>query len=140
MDEQKKSSKFGLGLLLGTIIGGIAAFFLAPNSGEENRKSVMKLLEGLRKELDKMELDKKVKEIYGEVTEESRTTFLKVKKELIKELEDLKDRWREIDKEKYKIMVSNLVDNLKKNSKTEAKILNKMKASFLEDWEKFSKP
>jgi len=42
MSDQKSSSKLGLGLIMGTVIGAITAFFLSPKSGKENREEVMK--------------------------------------------------------------------------------------------------
>jgi len=95
MDNQKKPSRFGLGVLIGTIVGGLTAFFLSPKSGEENREEVLKKIQALKKQIDKMEIDKKVKEIYGEVTEEGKKVYLKAKKQLLKTgcLEEDKNRY-----------------------------------------------
>src|SRR3989344_5391000 len=96
MTDNKKPSRFGLGVLIGTVLGGLAAFFLSPKSGEENREAVMKKVQQLKKELDK-----KVKEVWGEVTEDGKKTFTKAKKSLLKKLDALQDKWEDFDQEKY---------------------------------------
>ena len=84
MATDQKSSKFGIGLFIGTLLGGLTALFLSPTSGEENRKLLAKKIKELEKMLEEEHIDKKVKEIFGEVTEEARDLYLKTKKELIK--------------------------------------------------------
>src|SRR3989344_5197330 len=127
MTDNKKPSRFGLGVLIGTVLGGLAAFFLSPKSGEENREAVMKKVQQLKKELDKMELDKKVKEVWGEVTEDGKKTFTKAKKSLLKKLDALQDKWEDFDQEKYLNMVEKSVDEAKTGAKDTAEKLMKLR-------------
>ncbi len=100
MSDSKSSNKFGLGLLFGTIVGGLAALFLSPASGKQNRDLVAKKIKKLEKILADSDVEKKVKEIFGEVTEEATDTYNKAKKEFIKGLAEVKETVEGLDKEK----------------------------------------
>lgn len=130
MVDNNKPSKFGIGLVVGTVLGALAGLFLAPQSGKETREAVLKKVEELKKELDKMEIDKKVKEIWGEVSEESVKMYKVGRKELLKKLEDFQDKWDELDKEKYLKMVEEVVEGLKKEMPKAANKVMKLKESF----------
>lgn len=133
MDQKK--SRFGIGLFIGTLLGGLAAFFLSPKSGEENREAVLKKMRELKKRIDEMEIDKKVKEIYGEATEEGRKVFTKAKKGIINELEVLEEKWEHLDKEKYIKIVEGVVSDIAKETKESAEKMLKLKKAFMQDWE-----
>lgn len=132
--SDKKTSKFGLGLLFGSILGGLAAFFLSPNSGKENREVVLKKMRELMKDLEDLELDKKVKEIWGEASVEGKKIYKAARKELVVKLESVKDAWDELDKEKYVEMVEDVVQELKKETPKAADKLMRLKDSFVRDW------
>ncbi|PIS15683.1 hypothetical protein COT62_02385 [Candidatus Roizmanbacteria bacterium CG09_land_8_20_14_0_10_41_9] len=132
----KKSSKFGLGLLLGTVIGGITALFLSPNTGEENREIVAKKIQDLKKLMEEKEVDKKVKEIFGEVTEEAKNLYLRAKEELIEALAHLKESIENIDREKYMMVVEDVMKKVQKETKKEVKQLEKLKNHLLDEWNK----
>lgn len=136
MTTQKKPSRFGLGVLLGTVLGAIAAFFLSPKSGEENREAVLEKIQKLKKEIDKMEIDTKVKEVFGEVTEEGKKAYIKAKKQILKGLDELQERWQEFDREKYIKMVEEAVEEAKSETKETAEKLLKLKDMFVRDWNK----
>ena len=127
MTDQKKS-KFGLGVLLGTIIGGITALFLSPSSGKENREVVAKKIEELKKILEEEKVDEKLKEIY-----------LKAKDWLVEELEQLKNTVENIDYEKYQKAVNKVIVRVKKETKKGSKEVEKLKKQLLNEWEKLKK-
>ncbi|OGK21068.1 hypothetical protein A2866_01930 [Candidatus Roizmanbacteria bacterium RIFCSPHIGHO2_01_FULL_39_8] len=134
MDNKK--SRFGIGLVVGTVLGALAGLFLAPQSGKETREAVLKKVEELKKELEKMEIDKKVKEIWGEVNEEGRKMYKKASKDLSKKLELVQDKWDQLDKEKYIKMVEDVIESVRKDTSTTPAKLEKLKKAFLRDWEK----
>src|SRR3989304_10225393 len=134
--NDKKPALFGLGVIVGTILGGLAAFFLAPKSGKENREAVMKKVKQLKKDIEAMELDKKVKEVWGDVTEDGKKTFMKAKKNLFKKLDELQNKWEGFDREKYMKMVEDSVENAKEGTKDTAEKLIKLKELFVRDWPK----
>lgn len=143
MDDKsndKKSSIFGLGVVIGSVLGGLAAFFLSPKSGKENKEMVLEKLEALKKMLVASEAAHKIKEIYGEVSQDSVKLYNQMKKKLIKRIEELKEKVEDIDREKYTRMVEDVADEVKKDTKTTAEKLAKIKESLLKDWHKLTTP
>lgn len=138
MSDSKSSSKFGLGVLFGTVIGGIAAFFLSPTSGPENQKLVAEKIKELEKLLSDSNLEKKVKEIFGEATEEATAVYKKAKKDFIKSLAQAKGTIESLDKEKVAEVANNTVEILKKEVKHEGKEMEKLKAELSKEWMKLS--
>ena len=135
MGENKKS-KFGLGLLIGTVIGGLTAFFFSPTSGPKNREEVAKKVKQLEKLLKEKEIDKKVKEIFGEASEEAVRIYNMAKEWLIADLAELKLTINEIDKEKYMAAVEDVMNKVKKEVKKDSKQLEKLKKQLMKEWAK----
>ncbi|MDO8497538.1 MAG: hypothetical protein Q7S61_03260 [bacterium] len=133
-DQKNNGAKFGLGVLVGTVLGGLAAFFLSPGSGEENREMVKKKVDELVKLLKEQEIDKKVKEIYGEVTAEGKKAYTQARKELVGKIEDMKDEMENFDKEKYMEMVEDVVKNVEKTAKNPEGAVKKLRESLIESW------
>lgn len=138
MSDSKSSSKFGLGLLFGTIIGGLTAFFLSPTSGPENQKLVAKKMKELEKLLKETNIEKKVKEIFGEATEEATEVYKKAKTQFIKTLAEAKGTIESLDKEKVSEVAHETVEILKKEVKKEGKEMEKLKAELSKEWKKLS--
>lgn len=99
-NNQKKSSKFGLGLLVGTVIGGLAALFFTPKSGAETRALAKKWLKEelslLKKTVGKIDrekykqaVEKVVARVQKEVKKDAKEVA-KLKKQLMKEWGKLK--------------------------------------------------
>lgn len=138
MSDDKKPSFFGLGVVFGTVIGALTAFFLLPSSGKKNREEVAKKVKELKRLLQEHELDKKVKEIFGEATEEVKNFYLNTKDKVIEKAAELKEKVSEIDKEKYAKLVEATVRELKKEAKYTEKILEKLEKNLAEDWKKIT--
>lgn len=136
MTGREKSSKFGLGLLIGTIIGAVSGLFLAPKPGKETRKEVKEKLDQLRKLLKEREVDKRVKEIFGEVTEEGKKVYHQAKEQLIKKLAGLKKTVKEINKEEYGEKVEEVVKKIQKQTRQKAQPMEKLKKQLLKEWGK----
>jgi gas vesicle protein len=138
MSDSQSSSKFGLGLMFGAIIGGLTAFFLSPNSGPENQKLVAKKIKELEKLLAETDIENKVKEIFGEATEEGRVVYKKAKKEFIKTLAEAKGTIESLDKEKVSAVAHETVEILKKEVKHEGKEMEKLKDELAKEWKKLA--
>ena len=131
-----RSSKFGLGLLFGAVAGGLAAFFLSPQSGPENRKTVAKKVKELEKLLKDTDLEKKVKKIFGEATDESVDVYLRAKTDFIKALAETKQTLESIDKEQVREVADETVEILKKEVKREGREMDKLKDELAKEWSK----
>lgn len=138
MANQKKSG-LGLGIVIGTVIGGLAALFLSPKSGKQNRKEVAKKLNQLKKLFHDKEVDKKAKEIFGKVTQEGMNLYIQAKEWLIEELAQMKDTIENIDQEKYKKAVDKVMKKVKVEVKKDVKELDKLKTQLLKEWSKLKK-
>lgn len=136
MADNRKPSFFGLGVLLGTIIGGLSALFLSPASGKENREEVVKKVSELKRLLQEHELEARIKEIFGEVTDEAKKFYFQAKDKVILKTAELKEKISEVDKEKYASLVGLVVKELKKEAKYTEKILEKLEKHLSEDWKK----
>ncbi|MFH0773820.1 MAG: YtxH domain-containing protein [bacterium] len=138
MSDSKTSSKFGLGLILGTVVGGLAAFFLSPTSGPQNQEMVAKKIKELEKLLADGNLEEKVKEIFGEATEEATAVYKKAKKNFIKSLAQAKGTIESLDKEQVAEVAHETVEILKKEAKHEEKEMEKLKAELAKEWKKLA--
>lgn len=138
MSDQKKS-KFGLGLIIGTVIGAITALFVAPKTGKEMREEAKKKIDELKKLLEEHQVDEKVREIFGEVTEEAKALYLKAKEWLVEELAQLKETIENIDWEEYRQSVDKVMVRVKKETKKGAKEIEKLKKQLLKEWDKMKK-
>lgn len=125
-----------MGVLFGSALGALAGFFLSPKSGEENREAVLKKIKELKNQVEKMEIDKKVKEIWGEVNEDGKKTFVIAKKQLLKKVDELQEKWQDFNYDKYVSLVEEAVDEAKSETKQTADRLLKLKDLFVKDWKK----
>lgn len=135
MDEEKKTSGFGLGLAIGAVAGALAGVFLAPKSGKQNRKDFAKRADELKEKFSEMEVDKKVQDIFGRVSEETRDFYLSATKELLERLSALKGKVEDIDTKKYRKQVEEVLSDFKKKSKQSAKVIDKMRKHLVADWQ-----
>lgn len=138
-NDNKKPSKFRIGLTIGAIIGGITAFFLSPKSGKENIKDAKKKFEELKALMIEKEVDKKVIEIFGQLSEEAKELYLLAKDDLAKRLSELKESLENIDKEKYLKVVDEVVQSFKTQGKSKSFNLDKLKKDLANQWEKLKK-
>ena len=105
MPEQAKKS-FLKGAVLGAIVGAISGILLAPKSGKQTREDIKKLAEDL-----------------GDKAEE---VYLNAQKELKTKIENIKKAGEQIDEEKYKVLVSEVVRNLRTNQEITEKSAEKL--------------
>lgn len=134
----KKSSKLGLGVLLGAAAGAVAGLFLAPKAGKELRKdakklsqTAMKFSDEYRKKLDKKEPEEVAKIVFGDVSEASTKLAKRAHKDLSVELAQLKEKYNKIDKKKYGEAVKTVVEGFKADKSIPDGTLKKL-ATYLE--------
>lgn len=127
------ASKFGLGVLLGAAAGAVAAMFLSPRSGKENRELAIAEWDRFKKFLDEKKevADKRVREIYGEVNEKSRSVYAELKTQTQKKLGDLETAIEKMDAESYKKSVGEIIEKLKDNAEASAEQLDKSRSYLM---------
>lgn len=133
-NEGNGTKKFGLGVLIGTVIGGLTAFFLSPNSGPENREMVMRKLKKVMKWLEEADIPAHVKEIYGTVSEEGVRLYERTRKEMMVRMKQVEKVVDNFDYEKYKNLVHDSVDAVKTDADEIAKRADKLKKFLVERW------
>ena len=135
MSSDDRSSKFSLGLVLGVIGGALAAFFLTPTTGEENRKKAVETFNKIKKLAQEGELDEKVHEIFGDVTEEGKRLLAESKKELLVRVEELKGQVESFDQAKFTKFVDETVNAVNEKVKAGTVYAEKLKKSLVAKWE-----
>lgn len=134
MNKDRKLSRLGLGLVIGAAAGALAGILYAPKSGKQTRKEAAKKLAELRDKFSDMEVDKKVRDIFGTVSEESKDLYLGVTKELLEKLTNLRQRAGEIDTKKYRKQVNEVLVDFKKRGQQSAQVVDKLRKHLLADW------
>ncbi len=124
-----------------TLIGGIAiglglSMLLTPEQREKARKKVQAGAQELRKLLTDPAERERIRDIFGDVTAESRQKYMAVKDQLITTLGDLKDGWQDIDKQKYFYLVGDIIDDVRTEQKLTVRQLNKLRKYLEDDYSK----
>lgn len=132
---ENKSSNFGFGLILGMIGGALAALFLTPTTGEENRKKAKELYEDLKKQIEEGKWEEKARELFGDVTEEGKRLYEEVSVEVSKQLEVLKDQVEEFDKEKFQKYVQDTVKTVGERVQASVPQMEKLVAQIMAKFE-----
>lgn len=132
--NNNKSSKLGVGLVIGSVLGGLAAFFLSPKSGKENREMVEKKINEIKIMIEEKKVQERVKEIYGEVTEEGTRLYTAARDDMNARLDELKKTVEEIDMAKYKAMVNDVMDRLREESENSGEKIAQLREYFMEKW------
>jgi len=109
-----KTFSFLKGILVGAIAGAVAGVLLAPKSGAETREDLKKLA---------VDFGEKANELYKKATD-----ILKEK------LNQLKKAGKKIDQEKYLELVSQVVNEIKKDSLVTADVAQKISTQLKTDW------
>lgn len=129
--NNKKTSGFGLGLALGAVLGGVAAFFLSPKSGPENREMVAKRLKMLQVKLKNAKIPEKL----GTFSKEATKFYDKVSLELSKDLGVLQDNLENTDWDKYKETVESVMARVRKEINVPTDEVEKLKSYLLKQWD-----
>lgn len=151
----KKSSKLGIGMLLGAAAGAVAGLFLAPKAGKELRKDAKKLTgeakklsqdamglaEEYLKKLQKKDPEQIAKIVFGDVTDATKKLTSQAQHDLARELASVKEQYASINKRKYSDAVKSVVSGLKTDGSISPSMLKKLGTYLEKDAKKFiSKP
>ena len=112
--EEDKTFSFLKGVFIGAIAGAVAGVLLAPKSGVETREDIKKLAE---------DVGDKANELYTKAV-----TVLKEK------LDSFKKAGKQINQERYLELVTQVVDEIKKDGLVTADAAKKISAQLKTDW------
>lgn len=139
----KKQSGMGTGLAVGAVVGAAAgaaaALLLAPKSGEETRHDLEKKAKQIREWLEDQELDEKVKEVFGDVTHEAREIYGHAREGVIQRLADLKEAVEDIDYDKYKEAVADVVRIARERVVDGADRAERLRGALMREWKKIER-
>lgn len=127
-------SKFFFGSLVAATAGLLGGLLLAPKSGKETRKDIAKVALDLNRKIRTKtdETQKRVKDIFGEVSDEATRKYKAVRDAIVSRVAAMKAAGTTIDKEKYESVVDEVVADVKDVGKKIGGYLKK-------DWEKLKK-
>lgn len=128
-------SKLGLTLALGALLGGAAAFFLSPKTGKENRELAKKKWQQLHVALKTKSKEEIVKEIFGTASKEGKKLYDVAQKEMNIRLDQLKEKYPDIDKGKYMEVVTDVVSRLKEEKEATKDRLTDLTDFLKSRWE-----
>ena len=112
--SEDKTFSFLKGILVGAIAGAVTGVLLAPKSGVETREDLKKLA---------VDLGDKANELYTKAS-----TILKEK------LTSLQKTGKQINQERYLELVSQVVDEIKRDGLVTADVAQKISAQLKADW------
>lgn len=136
-----KSQNVFMAGLLGAIAGAVGGLLLAPQSGKETRRKISKLALELaeRIKVEGKDTADRVKDVYGKATEEANRRYEEVRSALLAKVAAVKTAGKEIDKEKYSIIVDEVVNDFRSDLESTRDGAVKMTKYLKKDWEKVKK-
>jgi gas vesicle protein len=135
-----KSGRF-LATLVGAAAGVVGGLLFAPQSGKKTREELKKMAMRLTDEVEGTVKDtkEKVEEVFGNATEEAMDKYKEIKSMVMNKVAEVKTAGKEIDKEKYAVIVEDVVDEFKSDLKATKSGTTKLIAQLKKDWEKVRK-
>ena len=137
----KKSGKFVLAGLLGAVAGAVGGLLLAPQSGKKTREDIVKLAKDIEKKVktETKEKSAMVKEVFGNASKEAVAKFEEIKSVVIEKVAAVKTAGNEIDKEKYGMIVDEVLAEFKSDLEASKGGVSKMAKQLKKDWQKMKK-
>jgi len=136
MSDDRDSSKFGLGLFIGALLGAIAGLFLAPRTGKETREEAKKMLDELKKRYRTGELKDKVRKIFGDVRKESIELYMTAKDEIGDKVREAKGK---MNRQDFDRIVDEVTSRLRKAGKVTEEQMRKLKDDLVREWDRIKK-
>lgn len=130
-----KTSRFGLGIVVGAAIGAIAGLLLSPKTGKENRELLVKKMKELQDMYESGELNEHVQTIFGDIREESVKIYEQVRAELKNKYNEIKD----MSPEEYSEMIEDIIDRVKQGTAVSADRLKKLRDTLVIDTKEAAK-
>lgn len=136
-----KKTNFFIKWLVATGIGAIGALLLAPKTGRETRKQLIKLAKEISQKLRQEvgETRSRIEEIYGKYSQETILKYKELRDQLASKAAAINAKGQEIDKDKYFKLVDEVVAEFRQDLSTSKNGFLKMAVYLKKDWEKIKK-
>jgi len=136
-----KSNKFFLATMVGAVAGAIGGLLLAPQSGKRTRENLKKMALRLRKEVQGTvkDTEQKVEDVFGKATDKTIAKYKQIKSAVMDKVAEVKTTGKDLDREKYSILVEDIVKDFKDDFKETKSGAMKMVSYLKKDWEKIKK-
>ncbi len=138
--SKNKGGMFLAGII-GALAGAVGGLLLAPQSGKETRKDIVKLASKISKNLknEASETTKQIKDVFGKVTDDATAKYNEVKNSVAGKVAALKTAGEEIDSVKYGRVVDDVVEEFKSDLKATKTGASKIAEYLKKDWDKVKK-
>lgn len=137
----KTGGKIILAGLLGATAGAIGGLLLAPKSGKETRKDIANMAGDIAKKVKSTadETQDRVMEIYGNISKAAMDKYKEVSTMVVNKVAAVKTAGTDIDREKYSMIVDDVVSEFKDDFTATKNGATKMASFLKKDWEKVKK-
>jgi len=130
--NNRKNSRFGVGLIVGIAAGALAGIFMAPKSGKENRKMAAKKLKELKEKLESGELEEQVRKTFGDTTDQLTKFYQDTRTEVLKRMNEMGENMNAND---YVQMVKDVITKAREKQGVSEKEAHKMQKYLEEEYE-----
>jgi len=137
----KSTGKFFLAGLLGALAGTVGGLLFAPKSGEETRGDILKLANKLAKAIktEAENTEEKVVEVFGEASKTAKDKYNEISGKVMEKVAAVKSAGQEINKEKYGMIVEDVVSEYKNDFDATKNGATKLANQLKKDWLKIKK-
>lgn len=133
----KNKGLFGtLTFLIGLIFGGLITLIFSTDEKGEMRESLKDRVGDLKAKLKEVSETERIKTIYGNVSKEATARYRQAKNLLIDKLALLKTSLKDVDQDKYKKVVNEVIAQLKEDGSMTATELKKLGSYLAQDYHK----
>lgn len=130
-----KKSPFGAGIIVGAVLGGLAAYFLSPKSGKENRELAKGKFDELKKRVEGKNIEQVVREIFGIASEEGERLYTRAREDLNARLDMVQQSINEIDRGKYTEIVDEVLGNLRNEADVTKDRITRLHEYLMDRWD-----
>ncbi|KXK08929.1 MAG: YtxH-like protein [Microgenomates bacterium OLB22] len=131
-----KKSPFGLGILIGAIVGAIGGLFLSEKPGKELRKKAVTEFDKLRKSIEDKHLDDHIAKIFGDVSREAQQAMSDAKDVIAKSAGQIAKEAKTINTTVYQQVVKDAVATATKRHALPKKEMVRLRAYLEKDVKK----
>lgn len=127
--------------VIGAVAGALGGLLLAPKSGSETRKDIVKLATKISKNItnEATETSKQIKDVFGKVTDEATDKYNQIRSSVAGKVAALKTAGEEIDSVKYNKVVDEVISEFKSDFKATKTGAVKIAEYLKKDWTKVKK-